>query len=268
MEEKESRDKTKDVIITIPIYTLNFSEYEWASIKQCFKVLRNYSICYIKPESLDISTLNNKYKADYIESFPDIYFKGISGYNRLMLSPIFYNRFKGWKYIFIYQTDAWVFNDNLQFWCDKDYDYIGAPWIPKKKYSMPYYKLYVVLKSIYCKIFSQPNYNKLYYNVGNGGISLRKTDKFAIESQKRADEIENLLSRKAKDFYNEDVYWSITINEKGKILNIPQWQEALNFSFDKNPEESLQMNNGNLPFCCHGWTKQKMLPFWQKYIMI
>ena len=258
--------KRGNVIITIPIYTTRLSEHEWASIAQCFKVLGSYSICYIKPESLDISPINNKFKADIIESFPDHFFAGISGYNRLMLSQQFYSRFHAWKYIFIYQTDAWVFCDKLEEWCSKNYDYIGAPWIPKKKYSLAYYKLYIALKSIYCKLFSQPNYNKLYYNVGNGGVSLRKTEKFAIEAKKRETEIEYLMSKKAKDFYNEDVYWSITINEKTKILNIPKWDEALNFSFDKNPQESLKFNNGKLPFCCHGWTKPKMFSFWQEYI--
>ena len=258
--------KKGNVIITIPIYTTHLSEQDWASIRQCFKILQNYTICYVKPESLDISPITEKFEANIIESFPDHFFKGISGYNRLMLSSQFYNRFKEWKYIFIYQTDAWVFCDELEEWCNKNYDYIGAPWIPKKKYSLNYYRLYVAIKTIYCKLFSQPNYNKLYFNVGNGGVSLRKTQKFAIEAEKRVDEIEQLISKKAKDFYNEDVYWSITINEKECVMKIPKWDEALKFSFDKNPQESLDFNNGQLPFCCHGWTKPKMLSFWKNYI--
>ncbi len=102
----------------------------------------------------------------------------------------------------------------------------------------------------------------------NGGVSLRNSQKFTLEATKREKEINTLMSKKAKDFYNEDVYWSITINEKESIINIPKWDEALNFSFDKNPAESLEMNNGNLPFCCHGWTKPRMFNFWQKYISI
>ncbi len=261
-------EKKGNVIITIPIYTTNLSKQEWASIAQCFKILNNYTICYIKPEDLDISPISEKYNADYIETFPNHFFAGISGYNRLMLSPTFYNRFKKWKYIFIYQTDAWVFCDKLEEWCEKNYDYIGAPWIPKKKYSQAYYKIYVAFKTIFCKLFSQPNYNRLYYKVGNGGVSLRNSQKFAVEAAKREKEINSLMSKKAKDFYNEDVYWSITINEKEIVMKIPKWDEALNFSFDKNPEESLEMNKGVLPFCCHGWTKAKMFTFWKKYITI
>lgn len=260
--------KGKSVIITIPIYTTKLSVYDWAAIEQCFKVLSNYTICYIKPDSLDISSIEERFKADLTVSFADHFFAGISGYNRLMLSPVFYNKFREWKYIFIYQTDAWVFCDKLEEWCSKNYDYIGAPWIPKKKYSQTYYKLYVAIKSVYCKLFSVPNYNKLYYNVGNGGVSLRKVEKFAQESTKREREIELLMVKKARDFYNEDVYWSLTINQRERVIEIPEWSEALNFSFDKNPAESLEHNGGKLPFCCHGWTKPKMFAFWQKYIDI
>ena len=32
-----------------------------------------------------------------------------------------------WKYILIYQLDAWVFSDQLDFWIEQGYDFIGAP---------------------------------------------------------------------------------------------------------------------------------------------
>ena len=52
--------KKGNVIITIPIYTTHLSEQDWASIKQCFKILQDYTICYVKPESLDISPVTKK----------------------------------------------------------------------------------------------------------------------------------------------------------------------------------------------------------------
>ena len=39
--------KKGNVIITIPIYTTHLSEQDWASIKQCFKILQDYTICYV-----------------------------------------------------------------------------------------------------------------------------------------------------------------------------------------------------------------------------
>ena len=65
-------------------------------------------------------------------AFNDTYFESIYGYNQLMLNVEFYEAFSK-KYILIYQTDAFIFKDDLNYWCEKDYDYIGAPWIRSKE---------------------------------------------------------------------------------------------------------------------------------------
>ena len=121
----------KQAIIVIPVYTTQLTVSEHAALRQCFDILSSYPKCFVKPESLDITSLVRDYPANHIVPFPDTYFKGIAGYNRLMMSPEFYETFAQWEYILIYQTDAWVFSDRLSEWCSKGYDYIGAPWISK-----------------------------------------------------------------------------------------------------------------------------------------
>lgn len=44
-----------------------------------------------------------------------------------MLSVNFYRSFKEYEFMLIYQLDSYVFRDELLDWCEKDYDYIGAP---------------------------------------------------------------------------------------------------------------------------------------------
>jgi len=44
-----------------------------------------------------------------------------------MMSPAFYDAFKAFDYILIYQLDAFVFRDELEYFCSLGYDYIGAP---------------------------------------------------------------------------------------------------------------------------------------------
>jgi hypothetical protein len=68
-----------------------------------------------------------------ISYFPEAYFKNISGYNKLLLSPVFYSRFIDYKYICICQFDTFIFRDELSYWCKKSYDYIEAPWLYKEK---------------------------------------------------------------------------------------------------------------------------------------
>ena len=146
----------KQAIIVIPVYTTQLTVSEHAALRQCFDILSSYPKCFVKPESLDITSLVRDYPANHIVPFPDTYFKGIAGYNRLMMSPEFYETFAQWEYILIYQTDAWVFSDRLSEWCSKGYDYIGAPWIPKPKYRKLYYRIFNFLKRGFCYISGSP----------------------------------------------------------------------------------------------------------------
>ena len=115
------------VTIVVPIYKPTLSEYEEISFKQLFKVLGNHRIVIFKPISLDLSNLLSNYPPCETESFSDHYFKGIAGYNRLMMAEEFYSRFNDSEYILIYQLDAYAFKDELIDWCMKGYDYMEHP---------------------------------------------------------------------------------------------------------------------------------------------
>jgi hypothetical protein len=130
--------------------------------------LGQHSIVFVHPESLDVSTINFDGRISS-EKFPDHYFKSVFGYNRLMLTASFYERFSHSKFILIYQLDAYVFRDELLYWCSKDYDYIGAPWIttPNKGFK----KVLSLFDSKKKKARSE-----IFYKVGNGGFSLRKVN--------------------------------------------------------------------------------------------
>lgn len=107
-------------------------------------------------EKLDLS----EYKSCFLDSrvdfcvryFNEQYFDSVKSYNELMLSVDFYRSFREYQYMLIYQLDAFVFEDQLEYWCNKGYDYIGAPWIKANK--------------------------KFHPTCGNGGFSLRKIDSF------------------------------------------------------------------------------------------
>ena len=69
-----------------------------------------------------------------------------------MLTPDFYARYAGCEYILLYQLDAWVFEDRLDEWCDKGYDYAGAP------------------------LFAPGSSDLQCARTGNGGFSLRRVE--------------------------------------------------------------------------------------------
>src|SRR5205085_10271363 len=92
------------------------------------------------------------------------YFGDRVGYNRLLVSEQFYRAFADYEYILIYQLDCLVFSNNLDEWCRRGWDYVGAPWFkswhPRQCASLE---------------ASEDPIDRLG-TVGNGGFSLRHVD--------------------------------------------------------------------------------------------
>jgi hypothetical protein len=255
------------VEIIIPIYKKTPDADDLISINQAFHVLKNHKITFIHPKSLDVSNYE-KFTSRFL-AFDDVYFKNIHGYNCLMLSVDFYNSFSE-KYLLIYQTDCFVFKDELLDWCNKDFDYIGAPWIRSSE-KIPIVKL--VVERILVKTKSVINYKKkgkfqkdkslLYNEVGNGGLSLRKRAKFLEVLEKIPNVVKIYLDPKhSGKFYAEDVFFSIEPQRNGINFLKPHYKQACRFSIENKQEKALKINHGKLPFGCHRWTKEKN--FWRE----
>ena len=257
-----TRTKVDLVKVVIPIYKNTFSKMEMRSLTQAYEVLHSYPLVVIKPFSLNLSELQVEFPKLIVTSFDDNYFKGISGYNHLMLTSEFYERFLDSQYILIYQLDAFVFHDELSDWCNKGYDYIGAPWLQKPVYRLPIIAIIMSLIHRYQKSTGKPSKQDLYNKIGNGGLSLRKVASHYRVTQEQVDLIRFYLSQKRHHLYNEDVFWATEAD--GFIY--PEVKEALRFAFDKYPRYCYKLNNHQLPFGCHSWYKRKMKKFWKPII--
>ncbi|RTY87754.1 hypothetical protein EKM02_11285 [Flavobacterium sp. RSP49] len=250
------------VKVVIPIYKSYFGELEEKSFLRCLKVLVKYEIILVQPEGLDNSYITAKYDAISVENFPKKYFQNIEGYNELLLSSSFYERFLDSEYILIYQLDAFVFKDELAFWCNQGYDYIGAPWIASLK------------KSIWAKFFNliarkfrskkKNDREQTFFKVGNGGFSLRKTaSHYAVVKQNEPFILDFLRAEEKEIYAIEDVFWSLKAAEFNPDFRIPDYIEALRFAIDRKPKIALMLNNNELPFGCHGINKPKVMEFWE-----
>ena len=250
----------KLVAIVIPIYKVNLSESEQMSLNQCVKVLGDFDIVFVQPTKLDSSAISFGGKIR-TELFPDYYFDNVYGYNSLMLSDAFYKRFLDYKYMLIYQLDAFVFKNELKIWCDKGYDYIGAPWIASPN---------TLLKKTISLFDSKRKKDRknIFFKVGNGGFSLRKISKCYKMAQDMKNEIDINLKRDKNDFYiMEDVFWSIIVPQHHPDFSIPEYKEALGFAMDRKPDLAFKMNNNKLPFGCHGFDKPKVVAFWKNILI-
>jgi hypothetical protein len=228
----------------------------------------------IVPKSLNYSGIKKKYPE---LSFLEVDNESLSSYenfNRFKINPYLYRHFSNFEFILFYELDAFIFRDDLEEWCSKNYDYVGAPWIK-----------------------TTPPEGFKFEGVGNGGFSLRK-----ISSMIRVtNSYKNLLTKedistwynnknwKGKIRYfpelliqvaglrnnsmwrfnafmeNEDFFWGKLIPTKFKWYKVPDPIEAIQFSFELHPRHAFQINNLELPVGCHAWWKFD-LAFWTPFI--
>ena len=232
-------------VIIIPVYKSTLSEFELISLNRCLKILCNHDICLITIKELELCLILDVFKkhniVPYLELFENTYFEGIYGYNRLMLSFDFYDRFKRYKYMLIYQLDAYVFRDELDYWCNQEYDYIGAPSPSEIK---------EIVKTKYKNDFDRDIDSN--FSIYNGGLSLRKINSFSKIIQENKFYIDELLKN---DWY-EDVIFSKLLYEREEKL-LPSNEMAVKFSFECFPSRLYLSNNRQLPMGCHAWYRNE-----------
>lgn len=255
-------------VIIIPIHKSKLDDFEYKSLERATLIFKNYDIVILCPNRLKNVDFF-KLKKIHVNN---IWMKNLTMYNKLKKSKFFYKTFSHYDFVLTYELDAYVFRDELQLWCSKGYDYIGAPWFEG---------------------FTEADSNSKIIGVGNSGFSLRKTTlKDKINEYIQPPKIyfsRNVflkmigvlivylfqilgkinLNNSVFLFNNdpEDIFFGYRLKEKGIKMNIAPISEAIKFSFEINPKLLLEMNNNILPFGCHAWWKYD-LDFWKNHIKI
>jgi hypothetical protein len=256
----------KNAVVVIPVYKTDLNDNEWLSLKRSLKVLARHPFAIACPHNLDLSPLDTVLgSVDYaVKRFDDDYFKGLSGYNQLMLSHAFYEAFADYEYILICQMDVFVFEDHLEHWCSQDYDYIGAPWLASRQTF--FNRLLLQINNAFKK---RKKTTEHYFKVGNGGFSLRKTKAMLRAVQSRKEGIEQALPSLSqwdpRNLYIEDLYFSLVAPTLTDV-KIPDYKIAIDFCFDRKPDYALKLNHGKLPFACHRFYDPKVSKFWRPII--
>jgi hypothetical protein len=259
---------------------MTLHEDELISLTSIRNHLSGYnSICFVAPESLDLGAIIQS--DEVVERFPDQFFSGIEGYNHLLKSSNFYERFSDKDFILIAQLDCLIFSSDLNQWMAKGYDYLAAPWF---------------------KGFAKDHRLGLW-RVGNGGLSLRRVKsclrilgkkivrgsiyprwghyawKPPLESLEsgiytKISALSGLnpfshyhkVEDELKKFpYNEDVFWAIEAPKYDPSFQVAPAEVALPFAFEVAPQWSYKKNNDRLPFGCHAWALYDR-QFWKEMI--
>jgi len=269
-------------IIVVPVYKSSPSRSELASFNQLLKILGNHKICIITHKELDVSTYLQQAGQRNItiqfEYFDKSYFEGVKGYNKLCLSKDFYARFCAFEYMPIYQLDAWVFSDQLNMWCEKGYDYIGAPysmWMKGSLYGFSYHWLgtrnggFSLRKISYCLKLTSLKHRYIPY-ITPKGFLIREWKFIRYHNNPVWKKIikffyhiilQSLGFRNNRGYYldgnvNEDYFFSCDAEHAwGVTCNLPDWKESARFSFEYHQEYLYHAIGDKLPFGCHAFEK-------------
>ncbi|MFT4179121.1 MAG: DUF5672 family protein [Thermomonas sp.] len=248
-------------IVAIPIHTTCLSADGRMALMRAVRVLGRHPMAILCPEGLDLAPLQPLFGAiqPRVERFDPAFFDGIAGYNRLMLSEVLYERFIHYDYLLVCQTDAYVFSDQLQAWCARGYDWIGAPWIgsPRNVWS----RAQLRIRNLFRR---RKKYDDYLFKVGNGGFSLRRVATFLRIVREQRDDIAHRLAHPDdRDLHVEDRYFSQIAPALYPDMRIPSYEEAVAFCMDRRPHLAMAMNGGRLPFACHGFDKRNVRAFWE-----
>jgi len=256
-------DKSNKCVVVFPVYK-PLDEQEQKFIRQGLRMTQCFKQVFIMPESFTFDHSFDEFLLMECIRFDNRFFRGIKGYNILMLSKEFYKQFQDFEFVLIHQTDAYLFKPELDYWCNMGYDYIGAPWLdPDKKFKNKWRKF--AFETIQQLIFEKTETCLQYLKVGNGGLSLRKTASF-IEVLEKVPAISFFLYKKFLiNSFNEDLFWGLMAQKIKKDFKTPDWKEALGFAMETNPSDAYQMHGSQLPFACHAVNKYEP-DFWTQYI--
>jgi len=277
----------KDLVcVAIPVYKSfdKLDAEEIISWQQALFVLEKYSFQLFCPDGLNVSGYiddfgrkNIEYEIQYFKS---LYFANIEGYNKLMLSRTFYQRFSKYEYLLLYQLDAFVFRDELSHWCAQGYSYVGAPWFEG--------------------YHPTPKHTKLW-QVGNGGFTLRRIPDAlralhtlalaqdwatVVREHFRAGRLQGYMQlptllkalllgnnthwafndfERHRQWHQEDYFWGVICNSRFPWFRVPTPEQALAFGFEVQPALMYELNHRQLPMGCHAWEKYG-LDFWRPLI--
>ena len=264
----------RDVAVVIPLSTRDsFTSAEELSLRHADAYLGNYRRYLVCPEGNPISRIGYERM-----EFPGGYFGSVRAHNTLMLSRFFYERFAHYSFLLIYHLDSLVFADELMFWCEKDYDYIGAPWILTKE--LPWVKTEGVgnggfslrkVQSFLAVLKSKVNwrdYDQYWKGLGTQGRRWRQAlllPKWLLKNNGYRNRVQHHIADHIRRDRNEDRFWGLEAQEYLATFKIAPVEEALRFAFESDPELCLRRTGDKLPFGCHAW--ERYAQFWHPHLL-
>lgn len=247
-----------ECVICVINHKQDLQQYEQLSLLRiidfCYTNNILHNLCLVLPNNMDINMFWSKYINPFlIDKHIDnsisyllldhIAFSSLNAYNNMLsLSINFYGHFCGkYKYMLTYQLDGYIFDNQLEYFLNKQYDYIGGYYLP----------MYVNMM----KYNEYENIDSEHHLVMNSGVSLKKIS-FCIDSIKEnyTNCINGIEFNNVHSYINDDDFFSMFYNTEVSAV------DSIKFSLNYSAAEThYAINNFQYPFCCHAFHKSKFL---------
>jgi hypothetical protein len=280
----------RSVAIVVPTHRDSLPDDEIISLRHLERVLGSYDKFVVVPEGSEFA----------IDGFrrmpvPARFFRTEYTYCALLLWPRFFRAFEDYEYILVYQLDSLVFSDDLDDWCARGIDYVGAPWLheswvrqlagtsiavgnggfslrnvnsalrvltSRRRWldSERYWQTFWADKSPYVRVLGLPLRYAALPSIVNGVRSevrhwARGTHPFRTEGKS----VSSLMPA-------EDVWWSFRAQHYDPTFRIAAPEDALRFAFERHPRECFERAGRRLPFGAHAWADYDRA-FWEPHLL-
>lgn len=257
-------DRKKSVVVVTFVWR-DLRSMEKMALNCGLVRLARHPFAIVHPKRYSIDALKQKYPQVIDMPMADEHFVSVDSYNEMMLTADFYRQFQQYDFMLIYQLDAFVFRDELDEWVARDYDYIGAPWLPSDSWwqrtvGEMVIRLRKILPSTHDYSKGRMRHAAKYFEVGNGGFSLRKVStmlRVLTENRALIDSLPHGSGAR-----QEDIVFSVILGKKCGLKK-PDWHSAVQFAFCDNPNRCFRITKGRLPFGCHAWDTCHWENFWR-----
>lgn len=263
----------------VPLPTPRLNNDEEVSMRQLRTHLDHYEKFLLVPKGTGI-----RMEGFTVVELARGYFGSAANHNRLLYSTSFWENFMEFEYVLMYHLDALVLSDRLLEWCDRGFDFIGAPyihcaestWVVNDRVGNGGFALYrttSILKVLWSRYAKEPSvfYADHFWPLIECQRKLLRPIRAAVPRWLRGrltdplrKQVQKLDYIEASEFTN-DVFWSDEAKRYLPEFKVAPLEEGLQFAFEASPRKCLERNSGNMPFGGHAWGRYDRV-FWEEHL--
>lgn len=272
-------DPKKKVAVMVPLPSADLSYEEEVSMRQLRKHLDSHDKFLLVPEGMEVG-----FEGFRVLELERRHFGSAANHNRMLYRTDFWEKFSDYEYVLMYHLDALVFSDRLLEWCDKDLDYIGAPflksvhtpWVETERVGNGGFALYrvrSVLRVLWGRYRDEPAkyWEDRFWKWIEIRQRLLRPLRAAVPTWLRGRATAPLQRRLRQMDHIEinergnDLFWSDQAKRYLPEFKVGSLEQGLDFAFETEPKWSLERNGGRIPFGCHAWGRYDR-GFWENYL--